>query len=223
MTKRVLIACESSGVVRRIFSTHPGLEVYSCDLRKSEDDSEFHIIGDVRDVLDDRWDLIIAHPPCRYIARSGLHHNTNNPERQRRTREGLHFFRLFLETPVRYVCIENPVGKASTTFRPPDQYVQPYYFGHDASKNTGLWLKNLPPLRYTQYIKPRYVGGLPRWANQTDSGNNRLPPSGDRSFERARTYPGIALAMFKQWTPYILESTTPNLFVDTWKVSPNPD
>ena len=107
---------------------------------------------------------------------------------------------MLTEAPMR-LCVENPVGLIGSRIRPADQYIQPYWFGHDASKRTGLWLADLPTLRSdpSLYVEPRRVNGRPRWANQTDSGQNKLGPSADRADKRAETYSGIAAAMAAQW------------------------
>lgn len=193
---RVLVACESSGVVRDAFRAR-GIAAYSCDLIDSP--SPFHINTDVRDVLNWGWDLMIAHPPCTYLCASGLHWNKRRPLRAALTERALDFVRLLLRAPIAYIAIENPIGCIGTRIRRADQIIQPYQFGHDASKATCLWLKNLPKLRPTAAVAPRFVDGKPRWANQTDSGQNRLPPSADRWQQRARTYEGIAAAMAEQW------------------------
>lgn len=142
---------------------------------------------------------MVAHPPCTYLARSGLHWNKRNPERALLTEEALTFVQKLLNAPIPMIALENPVGLISTRIRKPDQKVHPFMFGDDASKNTCLWLKDLPLLVPTQMVEPRYVDGKPRWANQTDSGQNRLGPSEDRWKERSRTYQGIANAMASQW------------------------
>ena len=148
------------------------------------------------------WDLLIAHPPCTYLCSSGLHWNGRQPGREARTQAALDFVRLLMDAPVPRIAIENPVGRIGTAIRKADQYVQPYQFGDDASKRTGLWLKGLPLLdvpRSEQWIAPRFVNDRPRWSNQTDSGQNRLGPSPDRWRKRSQTYPGIARAMAEQW------------------------
>lgn len=106
-----------------------------------------------------------------------------------------------MSAPIPKIAIENPVGCISTRIRKADQYIQPYEFGEDASKKTGLWLKGLPKLISTGHIAPRIVNGKKRWANQTDSGQNRLAPSADRWQKRSETYKGVAEAMAEQWTP----------------------
>ena len=196
---RVLVACEFSGVVRNAFLGR-GHYALSCDLLPCESQSSGdHYQGDVRDILDHGWDLMIAHPPCTYLCSSGLHWNKRRPERVSLTEEALDFVRLLLDAPIPRIALENPVGCISTRIRPYDQAIQPYQFGHDASKKTCLWLKNLPPLRPTQFIEPRIVNGKQRWENQTDSGQNKLPPSQNRWALRSETYQGIATAMAAQW------------------------
>jgi hypothetical protein len=170
----------------------------SCDLLPT-DVAGPHYQGDVRDVLNDGWDLMIAHPPCTYLASSGLHWNTKRPERAQQTEQALEFVRLLLDAPIPRIALENPIGCISTRIRKPEQVIQPYWFGDDASKSTCLWLKNLPPLRPTNFIEGRIVDGKRRWANQTDSGQNRLGPSEDRWKKRSETYLGIAQAMAEQW------------------------
>lgn len=193
----VLIACEFSGIVRDAFLAR-GIDAMSCDLLPSETPGP-HYQGDVRDILYNGWDLMIAHPDCTYLCASGLHWNTRFPERTKETLKALRFVRTLLNAPIPHIALENPVGCISTAIRPADQYIQPYEFGHDASKKTGLWLKGLPKLVPTQYIPPRLEGGKKRWGNQTPSGQNRLGPSKDRWKLRARTYQGIADAMADQW------------------------
>lgn len=201
MTVRVLVACEFSGVVREAFNAIHGISATSCDLLPPEDGRvDCHYQGDVRDILGGGWDLMIAHPDCTYLCSSGLHWNKRVPGRQDKTEAALDFVHELMAAPIPRIAIENPVGCISTRIRPPDQWIQPYEFGHDASKKTGLWLKNLPKLRPTQYVPPRFVNGKRRWGNQTDSGQNKLGPSEDRWMERARTYAGWAAAMADQWS-----------------------
>jgi len=194
---KVLVACEYSGRVRDAFLALDH-DAMSCDLLPT-DVAGPHYQGDVRNVLNDGWDLMIAHPPCTYLASSGLHWNTKRPERAQQTEEALEFVRLLLGAPIPRIALENPIGCISTRIRKPEQVIQPYWFGDDASKSTCLWLKNLPPLRPTNFIEGRIVNGKRRWANQTDSGQNRLGPSEDRWKKRSETYLGIAQAMAEQW------------------------
>jgi hypothetical protein len=150
-------------------------------------------------VLHDGWDLMVAHPPCTYLSSSGLHWNKRRPERAQQTEDALEFVRVLLAAPIAHIALENPIGCISSRIRKPDQTIQPWQYGHDASKATCLWLKNLPLLRATGTVEPRLVDGKKRWANQTDSGQNRLPPSADRWKLRSTTYQGIADAMAAQW------------------------
>lgn len=195
---KVLVACEYSGRVRDAFLALDH-DAVSCDLLPT-DVAGPHYQGDVRDVLGDGWDLMIAHPPCTYLSASGLHWNKKRPERAQQTEEALAFVRMLLDAPIPRIALENPIGCISTRIRKPEQTIQPYWFGDDASKATCLWLKNLPPLRPTQLVEGRLVNGKRRWANQTDSGQNRLGPSEDRWKKRSETYLGIAAAMAEQWS-----------------------
>lgn len=207
---RVLVACEFSGKVRDAFSAK-GHDAWSCDLEPSLTPGN-HYQGDVRDLLDEEWDILIGHPPCTYLTiaaewsyTDGPYHQKVKPEtlvgaarRQARV-EAVEFVKLLMSAKAHKIAIENPIGCLSRLIRKPDQIIQPYQFGADASKATCLWLQGLPPLVPTQYVAPRMVDGKPRWANQTDSGQNRLSPSEKRSAERSVTYDGIALAMADQW------------------------
>ncbi len=194
---KVLVACEYSGRVRDAFLAL-GHDAMSCDLLDTEAPGP-HYQGDVRDIIGDGWDLMIAHPPCTYLCASGLHWNKRRPERAQKTEEALEFVRFLLEAPIEYIALENPIGCIGTRIRPADQIIQPWWFGDDASKATCLWLNNLPQLRPTKLVEGRLVNGKRRWANQTDSGQNRLGPSEDRWKQRSETYMGIAKAMAEQW------------------------
>jgi hypothetical protein len=146
---------------------------------------------------------MVSHPPCTFLCNSGLHWNARRPGRAEQTEAALRFVRFLLDAPIRFKALENPVGCISTRIRRPDQIIQPWLYGDDASKSTCLWLDGLPRLRATSIVSPRLVRGLPRWANQTDSGQNRLPPSEDRWKIRSETYAGIANAMATQWAPVL--------------------
>ena len=202
---RVLIGCECSGIVRQAFR-ELGHDAWSCDLLPAEGESEFHILGDVLDVLNEGWDLGIFHPPCTYLSSSGLHWNKRRPERAAQSEEALEFVQTLLDAPIPKIALENPIGCISSRIRKPEQIIQPWWFGDDASKATCLWLKNLEPLKAASKVHGRMVEWpagsgkmVERWANQTDSGQNKLPPSEDRAKDRSRTYPGIARAMAAQW------------------------
>jgi hypothetical protein len=196
-TMRVLIACEYSGSVRDAFRAL-GHDAMSCDLLPTDVPGPHHQ-GDVRDVLDDGWDLMVAHPPCTYLSVSGMHWTARGLRDPQLTEDALAFVRFLLDAPIPRVAIENPISVISSRIRKPDQIIQPHQFGHDASKSTCLWLKGLPLLRPTSNVEPRIVNGRKRWGNQTDSGQNRLAPSADRWKVRSATYAGIANAMADQW------------------------
>ena len=197
---RILIACEFSGMVRREFAKL-GHDVWSCDLLPAADYHAKHIVGNVLDVLGGNWDLMVAHPPCTYLCSSGLHWNKKDNSRAAKTLHALAFVQQLMNAPIERIAIENPIGCISTQIRKPDQIIQPYQFGHNASKATCLWLKNLPklPIDAGLYVQPRIVNGKKRWDNQTDSGQNRLTPSNDRWALRSVTYKGIAQSMAKTW------------------------
>ena len=217
---RVLIGCEYSGRVRQAFR-NLGHDAWSCDLLESEDGSPYHIIGDVIPLLSDQWDLAIFHPTCTYLSVSGIHWTTRGKRDPQLTEDALDFVRLLMDAPIQRIAIENPVSVISSRIRQPDQIINPYQFGEDASKKTCLWLKGLPLLRPTNFVAPRLIccGAVvpngdkygcsncngekvarPRWGNQCDSGQNKLGPSDDRWMERSRTFRGIANAMAAQWS-----------------------
>lgn len=188
---KVLIACEFSGIVRDAFRLR-GHDAWSCDILPTEKEGP-HIQRDVLDVLGQGWDLMIAHPPCTHLSVSGA---WKFKEKIQEQAEALDFIRILLAAPIDKIALENPVGVISTRIRKPDQIIQPWMFGEDASKKTCLWLKNLLPLRRTRFVAPTKDG---RYANQTPSGRNNLGPSRDRWKLRSRTYGGIAEAMASQW------------------------
>jgi hypothetical protein len=194
---KILVACEYSGTVRDAF-IRGGHEAMSCDLLPTDAPGP-HYQGDVMDIIGDGWDLMVAHPPCTYLSVSGMHWTTRGLRDPQLTEDALEFVRQLMAAPISRIAIENPVSVISSQIRKPDQIITPYQFGHDASKKTCLWLKGLPLLRPTQFIEPRIVNGKPRWGNQTDSGQNKLPPSADRWKIRSETYTGIANAMAYQW------------------------
>jgi len=199
---KVLIACEYSGRVRDAFIKN-GHDAMSCDLLPT-DSTGPHYQGDVFDIINNGWDLMIAHPPCTYLSVSGMHWTTRGLRDPKLTEDALEFVRLLLAAPIERIALENPISVISSRIRKPDQIITPYQFGHDASKKTCLWLKNLPLLTPTDIIEPRIVDGKRRWGNQTDSGQNKLAPSADRWKIRSATYEGIATAMADQWGHYAL-------------------
>lgn len=188
---KILIACEYSGIVRDAFAKK-GHDVISCDLLPTESSGK-HYQGNVLDILYNGWDMLIAFPPCQYLCSSGLHWNKRIDGREKKTEEALEFVKLLLNAPINKIALENSVGCISTRIRKPDQIIQPWMFGHDASKKTCLWLKNLDKLEPTNIIKKD------RYSNQTISGQNNLPPSPDRWKLRSKTYLGIAKAMADTW------------------------
>lgn len=209
----IIIGCESSGVVREAFRRR-GHNVYSCDLLPADDGSPYHIQDDIFNALRRHWDMAILHPPCTYVSNSGIHWNHRTPGREEKTAAAIEFVDRLWRVPIKKMAIENPMGVLSTRWKPYSQRFQPNWFGDDASKWTCLWLRGLLPLRRTVFAAPRFVkvegggnsemlfpemAGVARWANQTDSGQNKLSPSPDRWKERSRTYPGPAEAMAAQW------------------------
>jgi hypothetical protein len=191
---KVLVACEYSGKVRDAF-TRMGHFAMSCDLLPS-DASGLHYQGDVFDVIDQGWDIMIAHPPCTHLAVSGAKHFAAK-QASGVQQEALSFVRRLLDAPIPKIALENPVSIISSAIRKPDQIIQPYMFGHEATKTTCLWLKNLPQLTPTDMVSKgeRHVTksgkSLPKWYN--------LPPGPDRWKVRSATFQGIADAMASQW------------------------
>ena len=182
---RVIVACEYSGRVREAFRKL-GHDAWSCDILESEDDSEFHIQTCIEDVINDGWDLMIAHPPCTHLAVSGARHFKAKQESGVQ-QEALDFVRLLLEADIPKIALENPVSIISSKIRKPDQIIQPWQFGHGETKATCLWLKGLPKLVPTNIVEGR------------EQRIYKMPPSPTRWKERSRTYQGIADAMAQQW------------------------
>lgn len=193
---RVLVGCEFSGVVREAFRRR-GHDAMSCDLLPSEDNSEHHYQGDIRDILDGAyfnyddpddglklWDLAIFHPPCTHLAVSGARWFKDKQEEQK---EALEFVRMLLDAPIPRIALENPISIISSRIRKPDQIIQPWMFGHGETKATCLWLKNLPKLEPTNIVEGREQK---IW---------KMGPSPDRWKLRSKTYEGIAEAMAEQW------------------------
>ena len=191
---KVLVACEYSGTVRDAF-IRLGHDAMSCDLLFTDAPGP-HYQGDVRNILNDGWDLMIAHPPCTYLCSSGLHWNKRRPERAAQTEQALQFVRFLLDANIPRIALENPIGCISTRIKKPDQTIHPWQHGDPESKATCLWLKGLPLLQPTNVLPLPESG---RWANQTASGQNKLGPSADRWKIRSQTYQGIANAMATQW------------------------
>jgi site-specific DNA-cytosine methylase len=182
---RVLVACEYSGVVRDAF-TAQGHEAVSCDLLPSESLEGEHYQGDARDVMEDGWDLMVAHPPCTDLTVSGARWFAKKRADGSQQRS-LDFVQLLLDAPVPRIALENPIGIISSHIRKPDQIIQPWQYGHGETKATCLWLKGLPRLTPTNIVEGR------------EARVHRMPPGPDRWKERSRTLVGIAEAMASQW------------------------
>jgi hypothetical protein len=183
---RVLVACEFSGTVREAFRKK-GCDAWSCDLLETEIPSKYHVQDDVLEYLKDKpdWDLMIAHPPCTYLAVSGAKWFK---VRQVEQQQALAFVKSLMNVDIPRICIENPISVISSKIRKPDQIIQPWMFGHGETKATCLWLKNLPLLTPTKITEGR-EGRV--W---------RETPNENRWKNRSRTYPGIAEAMARQWS-----------------------
>ena len=252
---RVLVACEYSGTVRDAF-LRLGHDALSCDLLPTDAPGP-HYQGDVFDIINDGWDLMVAHPPFTFLSVSGMHWTTRGLRDPQLTEDALRFVQALMDAPIPKIAIENPVSVISSRIRKPNQIIQPWWFGDDASKKTCLWLKSLPCLEpyYPSVIAPRgwkkvmsaadmlececcgepffpecnahyadcecigptqdeatykevdgmlfatleYPAPKMRWANQCDSGQNKLGPSPDRWKIRSATYQGISNAMASQW------------------------
>lgn len=204
---KILIACECSGVIREAFRA-AGHDAWSCDLQAADDGSPFHIQGDALEAArDPSWGMLGFHPECTYMTVAGIHWN-NRGRGWEGTEAAVKFSLDLVEAAgSRPFYLENPVGILSSRWRKPDQTIQPYQFGEDASKRTCLWLQGLPLLLDTVRVPGRIVEWpkgsgkqVERWGNQTDSGQNKLAPSPTRSKERSRSYAGIASGMAEQWT-----------------------
>jgi len=185
---KVLVACEYSGVVRRAFAAK-GHNAWSCDLLPPEEPKQQHpnhMQCDVSIILDNHWDLMIAHPPCTHLSVSGARHFPAK-RADGRQQEAIDFFMELINAPIPKIAVENPICIMSTIYRKPDQIIQPWQFGHGETKATCLWLKGLPLLTPTNIVEGR------------ENRIHRMPPSKDRWKERSRTYQGIADAMAQQW------------------------
>lgn len=208
---KILIACEESQEVCKAFRAL-GHDAYSNDIKPcSGGHPEWHLQMDAKEALVYMdWDMLIAHPVCTRLCNSGvlrLYRGGKkiggiDPCKWAEMESAVNFFNLFRDADIPMKCIENPVPHGYALEKIGVKYsqiIQPYNFGEDASKATCLWLTGLPNLRSTEYFPPRIVDGKKRWGNQTDSGQNKLPPSKHRAELRSKTYPGIARAMASQW------------------------
>ena len=211
---KILVACEYSGTVRDTL-TKKGHDVTSCDILPTDVPGK-HYQGDVTDILNDGWDMMIGHPPCTFLTVTGnkwFYHpddkelplderrpNPKFPNRRADREEGVDFFMLLANAPIDKICIENPVGIMSTRWRKPEQIIQPYEYGHTEAKKTCLWLKNLPNLVPTKIVEPEYVTfksgkRMAKWYCDAAS-----LPKQERMKLRSKTFQGIADAIADQWT-----------------------
>ncbi len=199
---KVLIACEFSGVVREAFRKQ-GHDAWSCDILPAEDGSKYHIQDDILNHLDEGWELMIAHPPCTYLTVTANKWNKESldtmHERRDMVEEAKVFFMKLVNANIPRIAVENPVGLISTSYRKPDQIIQPFEFGHKEPKKTCLWLKGLPKLEPTKMVEPEYF--------KTKSGKNMAQwfylsklKGEERAKMRSVTFLGIADAMAEQWT-----------------------
>ena len=191
---KVLVACEYSGIVRDAFIAK-GHEAVSCDLLPTERPGP-HYQGDVMDIINDGWDLMIAHPPCTYLSYVGTRH-WNKPGRAELREEALNFFIALYNSNIPKIAIENPLGYASKAFKKYDQIIQPYYFGDNAQKRTCLWLKGLPKLKHPDpktLTKPE-----PIYILKTSGKKIHWTEANHGGKVRSKFWEGIAKAMAEQW------------------------
>lgn len=210
---KILVACEESGTVRDAFIAK-GHDAMSCDILPTSKPGP-HYQGDILDVLNDGWDMMIAHPPCTYLTVTGnkwFYHPEDKelpveerrphprfPDRKQHREKAVEFFMVLAEAPIDKICIENPVGIISTRWRKPNQIIQPYEYGHKEAKKTCLWLKNLPLLAPTEIVAPEYMTfksgkRMAKWYVEAA----KLSPH-ERAKARSKTFQGIADAMAEQW------------------------
>ena len=210
---KVLVACEESQAVTKAFRKL-GHEAYSCDIQEcSGDKPEWHIKGDALvEAYSGKYDLMVAHPPCTYLAVSGARWMYNNDgsinlERLRNQKKALNFVQKLLDAPIDKIALENPVSVISSQIRKPDQIIQPYEFGHSEAKKTCLWLKNLPKLKPTKIVDK---GEFMEWVDKNGKKKrqakwyidvlSKAKTKAERQKLRSKTYQGIADAIAKQWS-----------------------
>lgn len=199
---KILIACEFSGIVREAFHAK-GHDAWSCDLLPTEIPGN-HIEGDVLSILDQGWELMIAHPPCTFLTTSANkwhlpQFKSKYPNREDDRNRAVKFFMQLWHAPIEKICIENPKGIMTSRFRKANQYIQPCWYGHDTNKITGLWLKNLPRLNGTDIRKPEYIIARSGTKHSPFHYHTYTLPLKERAKVRSRTYQGIANAMAAQW------------------------
>lgn len=202
---KILIACEFSGTVRDAFRSK-GHDAWSCDILPCDADKKYHYQCDVLEVIDKKWDMMIAHPPCTYLSVTGNRwmqpkYLEKYPNRLQDREDAVEFFMKLVNAKIEKICVESAQGIMSTRWKKPTQIIQPYQFGHPVAKRTCLWLKNLPPLMQTLEVEPEYVTyksgkRLSKW--YADIGAKKPPPE-ERMKLRSKTFDGIAQAMADQW------------------------
>jgi len=195
---KILVACEFSGTVREAFAKL-GHDAWSCDLEPTSLPGN-HYQGDMFDIVNDGWDLIIAHPPCTHLAVSGARH-FEKKRADGRQQQGIDFFMRVINIDVPKLVVENPIGIMSTLYRKPDQIIQPFEYGHEATKSTCLWLKGLPLLKPTNIVSKGEFVTFPsgKRMNKWYADSSKLSPK-EREKYRNKTFQGIADAMAKQWS-----------------------
>ena len=226
---KILIACEESQTICKAFRKQ-GFEAFSCDLLPcSGGHPEWHYQQDVSELLKQKWDLIIAHPPCTYLTSANTYMSRGcskytAEQAKKLKQEAIDFFMLFANADCKYIAIENPIGVMSKEYRKPEQIIQPWQFNEPYSKATCLWLKGLPKLKptgmatFTHYrckcgnvFEEKYgkygccdYPAKPRWKNQSPTGQNNIPPGKDQARIRSKTFEGIADAIAMQWGSFLL-------------------
>lgn len=203
---KVLIACEFSGSVRDAFIAK-GFDAMSCDLEPTDAPGP-HYQGDVFDIINDGWDLMIAHPPCTHLAVSGARHFAKK-KADGRQQQGIDLFMALAESNIPHYAIENPIGIMSSVYRKPDQIIQPWHYGHGVTKSTCLWLRGLPLLKPTDIVDKGavWVAKSGKRMSQWFYESSLLPPK-EREKMRNKTFQGIADAMADQWGNYLLKEKT---------------
>ena len=189
---KVLIACEYSAIVRGAFM-RKGHNAWSCDTEETDVPGQ-HIKGDVMEIINDGWDLVIAHPPCTFLAKAGLHKLINDPERQENQRKAIEFVKAIYNCNAPYVAIENPIGALTESWQRPTQIVYPWYWGEPYGKDICLWLKNLPTLKYNYNIKK------PEKLKSVSNHVNSRMTQAQKSKIKSRFFHSVAEAMADQWS-----------------------
>ena len=214
---KILIACEESQAVTIQFR-NLGFEAFSCDIQEESGGfPQWHIKGDVLEVINKGWDCMIAFPPCTHLAVSGAAW-FEEKRKDGRQQEGIDFFMKMVNAPIKHIAIENPIGIMNKLYKKPNQIIHPYYFGDETSKSTCLWLKNLPLLYHNKFIdlfnenstwvKPKFTefickdGKVKKFSTTADKWYKSAE---ERSRERSKTFPGIAKAMATQWGEYLIK------------------